>query len=153
MPSNGAATIDPIAESPQTAWYVRHPNGAQYGPAKGELMRQWLAEGRVGADSLTWREGWTEWRRADEVFVELAASKPVSPAPSTTTSPKSAAGSAAVAGLPRMPGAAEETGAEAVIRSRALRRKKQKMRLIISGVLLLVIITLGVILAVVLTNN
>jgi hypothetical protein len=31
-------------------------------------MRQWLEEGRVTADALVWREGWSEWRSADGPF-------------------------------------------------------------------------------------
>jgi hypothetical protein len=35
-------------------------------------MRKWLAEGRVTADSLVWREGWADWLAATEVFPSLA---------------------------------------------------------------------------------
>lgn len=59
---------DPIAEAPEAVWYVRPPSGGQYGPAKGDVMRRWLAEGRVSADSLVWREGWSDWLTAGPVF-------------------------------------------------------------------------------------
>jgi len=36
-------------------------------------MRSWLAEGRIGPDSLVWHEGWSDWREAHTVFPELAA--------------------------------------------------------------------------------
>jgi hypothetical protein len=39
----------------------------------GEIMRTWLAEGRVSADSLLWREGWSDWREAGDVFPQLKA--------------------------------------------------------------------------------
>src|SRR5262245_22611632 len=42
-----AEADDPIAEAPAAIWYVRPPTGGQYGPARGEVMRKWLAEGRV----------------------------------------------------------------------------------------------------------
>jgi len=65
---------DPLVESPAAIWYVRPRSGGQFGPANGEVMRTWLAEGRVGSDSLVWREGWPEWRVAASVFPQLATS-------------------------------------------------------------------------------
>jgi hypothetical protein len=63
---------DPIAEAPNAVWYVRPPSGGQYGPASGEIMRKWIGEGRVSADSLIWREGWPEWKTAASQFPEMA---------------------------------------------------------------------------------
>ena len=40
-------------------------------------MRKWLTEGRVTSDSLVWREGWTDWLPATEVFPSLG--KPAAP--------------------------------------------------------------------------
>ena len=83
---------DPISEAPTAVWYVRPPNGMQYGPARGDVMRQWLLEGRVSGDSLVWREGWPDWRAAAQLFPELqspselvAASMPVVAAQPATT--------------------------------------------------------------------
>lgn len=76
------APLDPIDESPQAIWYVRPPSGGQYGPARGEIMRKWLGEGRVSPDSLVWREGWSDWRTAAEAFPSLGALvTPPMPAP------------------------------------------------------------------------
>src|SRR5207253_11492968 len=47
-----AAADDPIAEAPSAIWYVRPPTGGQYGPARGDIMRKWISEGRVSSDSL-----------------------------------------------------------------------------------------------------
>lgn len=63
---------DPFAEAPNAVWYVRLSNGSQYGPARGDEMRQWVDENRVTPDSLVWREGWADWKRADETFPRLA---------------------------------------------------------------------------------
>lgn len=63
---------DPIAEAPDAVWYVRPPTGGQFGPADATIMRRWLAEGRVGADALVWREGWPEWKSAGPVFPSFA---------------------------------------------------------------------------------
>jgi site-specific recombinase len=62
---------DPIGENPLATWFVRPPSGGQFGPARGEVMRKWLTEGRVTADSLVWREGWIDWLAATEVFPQL----------------------------------------------------------------------------------
>jgi hypothetical protein len=60
-------------------WYVRPATGGQFGPATGEIMRQWLREGRIGADSLVWREGWKDWQDASEIFPQLRGEGPVLP--------------------------------------------------------------------------
>jgi hypothetical protein len=56
-------------------WYVRPPSGGQFGPATGDLMRTWLTEGRVSADSLVWREGWRDWQEAGTVFSKLRSNQ------------------------------------------------------------------------------
>jgi hypothetical protein len=84
---------DPIAEAPEMIWYIRPPSGGQFGPAPGDLMRSWMSEGRVSADSLVWREGWRDWQEAGTVFPklrgnelsELLASMPAAPATSVPT--------------------------------------------------------------------
>lgn len=63
---------DALSEAPGAVWYVRPAAGGQYGPAGAEVMRTWLAEGRVGPDALVWREGWRDWRAASDVFPQLA---------------------------------------------------------------------------------
>ncbi len=70
-----AESADPIAEAPDMIWYVRPPSGGQFGPASGELMRTWLSEGRVGVESLVWREGWRDWQEAGKVFPKLRGSQ------------------------------------------------------------------------------
>lgn len=64
---------DAISEAPLGIWYVRPTAGGQFGPARGDVMRKWLAEGRVPVDSLVWREGWPDWRPAAKVFPELGS--------------------------------------------------------------------------------
>jgi hypothetical protein len=72
------ASSDVLAEAPNAVWYVRPPSGGQYGPASGDLMKKWITEGRVSADSLIWREDWPDWQLAAPLFPSLAAagSKP-----------------------------------------------------------------------------
>jgi len=92
QPAARAPQSDPIAEAPGASWYVRPPAGGQYGPAAGEVFRQWLSEGRVSAESLVWRDGWPDWRRADTVFSQLGASggQPASSIPMGTPAPANA---------------------------------------------------------------
>jgi hypothetical protein len=67
-----ASSTDAISETPNAVWYARPPAGGQYGPAPGDVMRNWIAEGRISGDTFVWREGWRDWRRAGEVFPALA---------------------------------------------------------------------------------
>lgn len=55
---------DPISQAPHAMWYVRPPSGGQFGPASADVLRRWIAEGRVTDDSLVWREGWANWLSA-----------------------------------------------------------------------------------------
>ncbi len=71
--------VDPLTEAGEVVWYVRPPSGGQFGPAGGEIMRTWLAEGRISADSLVWREGWRDWREAGGVFPQLRPEQPPAP--------------------------------------------------------------------------
>ncbi len=88
------AAADPIDEAPHAVWYVRPPTGGQYGPADGDIMRRWLNEGRVSADSLVWREGWPDWKTAGPLFPSLSGSAPATAstaaAPATAATPASA---------------------------------------------------------------
>lgn len=80
-----SGSMDPLAEAPDVVWYVRPPTGGQFGPATADVMRNWIAEGRVSPDSLVWREGWRDWQEAGTVFPALGAEEggaaPVAGAP------------------------------------------------------------------------
>ena len=86
-PETDAGELDPIAIGPHLIWYVRPPSGGQYGPAEGDVMRQWLKEGRVTAESLVWQEGWDEWRSAIEVFPEIGPATPETGTPTAVENP------------------------------------------------------------------
>ena len=82
MPAAPQGVGDPIAEAPGAIWYVRPPSGGQFGPARGDVMRKWIAEGRVSSDSLVWREGWSDWQTAGKLFPNLqSAAAPAAIAP------------------------------------------------------------------------
>lgn len=75
LPVPETKKTDPLEESPQSLWYVRPASGGQYGPASAEIMKSWLDEGRVADDSMVWREGWSDWKDAAEVFEQLTPTK------------------------------------------------------------------------------
>lgn len=70
-PFSQPASPDPVDEAPDAVWYVRPTSGEQFGPVKGDVVKQWLAEKRIQADTLVWREGWSEWQTAGKVFPSL----------------------------------------------------------------------------------
>jgi GYF domain 2 len=72
------------------AYTVRLPDGKEYGPADLEALQAWKAEGRIGPDTLIWREGATDWRPLSQVLetgelhadVALVETVTVAPRPS-----------------------------------------------------------------------
>lgn len=83
----GAAATDPIAEAPTAVWYLRPPSGGQYGPASADVMRSWMAEGRVSGDSLVWRSDWPDWRSAAATFPQLGGNQAAGGSPLTAPAP------------------------------------------------------------------
>jgi len=81
--SAAAPTSDPIAEAPHAVWYVRPSLGGQYGPASGDMLRQWIQQGRVAADSLVWRDGWPSWQPAGTVLPQTTAPSASASVPNT----------------------------------------------------------------------
>ncbi len=62
-------------------------NQAEYGPVSAEQIRQWIAEGRVNAQTSAQAEGQTEWKPIS-MFPEFAASfAPPSAPPSLSPPP------------------------------------------------------------------
>jgi hypothetical protein len=113
-PQVQARTKNPLASTPKPApeanghpsmppsllplidsrWYVRPPSGGQYGPATTQMLMDWIAEKRVTADALLWREGLDSWLSARELVPEsfggssaLGIDDPPPPAVAKPTSP------------------------------------------------------------------
>jgi hypothetical protein len=74
-PANRVAPGDPLAEAGDVVWYVHPPSGGQFGPAAANVIRAWITEGRIGANSLVWHEGWPEWQMAGDVFPYLSPAR------------------------------------------------------------------------------
>ncbi|MCA9139780.1 MAG: DUF4339 domain-containing protein [Planctomycetales bacterium] len=68
--------IDLLSGDPTATWYVRPPSGGQYGPATEDVLKSWIAEGRVAKNALLWRDGWAQWREASEALPEISDSLP-----------------------------------------------------------------------------
>ncbi len=91
-----------IDEEPHALWYVRPKTGGQYGPAAVDLLYEWIEEGRVGTAALLWREGWNQWRGAEEVLPEKYA--PAAPAiPQSAPATETPAPTASATPAPEMP--------------------------------------------------
>ncbi|MBN2021954.1 MAG: DUF4339 domain-containing protein [Pirellulales bacterium] len=63
-----ASPGDPFADAPGAAWYIHLSGVERHGPISADVMRTWLAQGRVPGDALVWREGWSEWAVASKVL-------------------------------------------------------------------------------------
>ncbi|MCE9544393.1 MAG: DUF4339 domain-containing protein [Planctomycetia bacterium] len=131
-----AAALDPIAQAPHAVWYVRPNSGGQFGPASGDVLRQWIDQGRVAAESLVWRDGWPGWQQAAAVFPQLArGSTPPDAAPPLTAP----SGAMLSLDLPASPSSAPR-GAAA---RRAPGQKSNQMTIVIVAALALVVLGLG----------
>jgi hypothetical protein len=71
-PAPTSDMADPLAAAGDALWYVRPSSGGQFGPATADIMRGWLAEGRVSADAFVWREGWRDWQEPSRAFPQLS---------------------------------------------------------------------------------
>lgn len=148
--SSAAPTKDPISESPSAVWYVRPATGGQFGPASGDIMRNWVRDGRVGASSLVWRAGWEDWRSAADIFPELHG---LLPAP---TDPAMAARSGPMPSLPQglpvqhvapsAPPPAAESSSSPLPNAIRKRRRRNEVSLMTSGVLLAIAVILVIVL-------
>ncbi len=65
------AAAEATAANGGVVWYVSPPGGGQYGPASRETVEEWIAEGRVTAETLVWCDGWDEWEVAARHFVQF----------------------------------------------------------------------------------
>jgi hypothetical protein len=76
----------------EVMYYVIGVNGQQYGPVDETVLKQWITEGRVGAQSLSFKSGEASWmplgERADfrESFVQPAPA-PVPGGPAAAPGP------------------------------------------------------------------
>jgi hypothetical protein len=80
---NAAPTAAEMPPGPATSpatWYMRTPEGQEYGPATRADLDRWLAEGRIAADCQLRDGEHGTWQSADQVFPELTPA-PIVPTP------------------------------------------------------------------------
>jgi hypothetical protein len=144
-PPQSTQQTTPDATKSAVQWYVRPPAGGQYGPADEAMMSEWVADGRVPAEALVWRTGWSDWARADAVAAELPGH---SPAPDASTSVSIATIDSA------HPTAA--AGSPAAVAANRLQRKRKsaaKAQAWAAALLLLTAVVLAVLLVIVLNRD
>ncbi len=130
------APVDPIAENPNAIWYVRPPGGHQYGPATGTVLKTWLDEGRIGRDTLVWREGWPSWLEAANVFPQLAKLQPIDKPPKPGELPREKQPTA------KAPAAEAEQSQEPRPQTKLADQKRAKSRRNLILVIILLLFTL-----------
>lgn len=69
---------------------MRAATGEQFGPASVEVMREWVAEGRVTVECHVWRTGWPDWKTGGQAITQLNVVPPAV-APANAASPNSTA--------------------------------------------------------------
>jgi hypothetical protein len=103
-------------------------------------MHRWIAEGRVTADSMVWRDGWEDWREAGPLFPQL----PTPPEGAVTGGPGSES---------PLPEFSIQDAASAPRRARARRRRSPVLAIAAVVTLVLVSLALLVTLVWVLSNQ
>jgi hypothetical protein len=74
-----------LNEKPDLFWYIRPAGGDEYGPADNDLLRTWVSQNRIGADTELRRDDWLQWKPACDIFIDFSAA-PISDDSSTLTS-------------------------------------------------------------------
>ena len=64
-------------------WYLRKSDGQSLGPITKAQLDAWVADGLVEPDNFVLCQGWTSWKTAGDVFVELISvpELPLPPSP------------------------------------------------------------------------
>ncbi len=62
-----------LHEKPELNWYIRPAGGDEYGPADNDLLRAWVSENRIGADTELRRDDWLQWKPACDIFIDFSA--------------------------------------------------------------------------------
>jgi hypothetical protein len=84
----GQTSAGPAASVAATAiqWYVKAQDGQTYGPITQAELDQWVAQGRVTAETQILQHGADQWQWADNLYPQLAQPRPI-PAPAAATVP------------------------------------------------------------------
>jgi DNA-directed RNA polymerase subunit RPC12/RpoP len=84
VPPVPVASAPPIIQAPPVAgsaapqasgtgrWFLRLPNGRQFGPVQKQMVAGWVAEGRADGESWLLQEGTADWMQLKQAFPDLA---------------------------------------------------------------------------------
>ena len=75
-----AAEMPPAPAASPATWYMRTPEGQEYGPATRADLDRWMGEGRIAGDCQLRDGEHGMWQSADQVFPELTPA-PIVPTP------------------------------------------------------------------------
>jgi predicted Zn finger-like uncharacterized protein len=66
------ALVD-LAEKPRGTgrWFLRFPNGRQFGPVVRDVVAEWIHEGRATGESWVIEEGTQDWKQVQDAFPDL----------------------------------------------------------------------------------
>lgn len=68
--SNNSSS-DMLFDNPKLLWYARTQDGQEYGPATGDVFKEWIKQRRIGPLMPVWRQDWENWQEAGKVFPEI----------------------------------------------------------------------------------
>ena len=71
-PSSPAKPAGKTTPAEDTQWYLQSEDGEQYGPVSREELDGWVAEGRIDASCQLLRDGWEQWKWAEDVFPQVS---------------------------------------------------------------------------------
>ena len=78
------AAKEPVAAKKPAAeagdWFMQTEEGEQYGPVSKADLDAWVIEGRLDAGCQVLRDGWEQWKWAEEVYPQLSGTPAAPPA-------------------------------------------------------------------------
>jgi hypothetical protein len=108
---NGSGGSSKITAGSTEQWHLQGDGGQRYGPVSRQELDSWVADGRVDANCQLLRDGWEQWKWADEIYPELAprpAAEPVESPPAANGSATDVLASDAPSPAPAPPAPVEE---------------------------------------------
>ena len=70
-PSSSAKPAGKTTPAEEPQWYLQAEDGEQYGPVSRQELDGWVAEGRIDASCQLLRDGWEQWKWAEDVFPQV----------------------------------------------------------------------------------
>lgn len=150
-----------VLDNDGAVWYVRGNDNQTYGPITNVVVKEWIAQRRIGPTMLVWRDGWPSWLEAKDVFPEIEkifsppasnvsenALPPIPPPPPTppSTPPSQSASTSddGIAALKRM--TREEKADDRIQKVKLLKKKNKAVRdlILVVGLVVIIVILLAI---------